>query len=144
MAKLKVKNDNKFVVGIRYEDGTQRETILRAGAVLPMDEIDVMNIDASSQLFKQGILTVMEEKEVLESVGIEADNPNSITIKEIEAILKLNGNQMRNKLKDVTARHAIDKVISTAKEAELSPTKIKIINELYDINLFDEIGEELV
>lgn len=146
MSKVKVRNDNNFNVGIRFEDGTHRELVFRSGVVLPMEKTDVMNIDATSKLFKRGILTIEEDDEVIEEIGIEKDNPNAITIEEIEKILKMGSNQIRTALKDVTAKHAIDKVIKVATDPEtnLPASKTKVLNDMYGINLFEDMGEEIV
>lgn len=139
MSKMRVVNDNKFIVGMRFDDGTNRELIFRPGQTRIMEEIDVANFDATSKLFQRGILKI-QEKDKAEAIGIDTDIPNALSLEDAEEILKLQAPAMKNKLAKITAKHAIDKVIEAAKspKSNLTQPKIKIINDLFQINILDD------
>lgn len=143
MGKVKVKNDNKFNVGIRFENEVNREVTIRAKTFLFLDENDIQYINAVSNLIRDGVLTV-EDPEVMESMGYVEKSPNAITQEEIEKMFKLSASKLKVELEKIDAKHAINKIIEFAKTADLPQSKLKVIKEVFNIEIFDEIDSEIV
>lgn len=143
MGKVKVKNDNKFNVGIRFENEVNREVTIRAKTFLFLDENDIQYINAVSNLIRDGVLTV-EDPEVMESMGYVEKSPNAITQEEIEKMFKLSASKLKVELEKIDAKHAINKIIEFAKTADLPQSKLKVIKEVFNIEIFDEIDSEIL
>ena len=143
MTKIKVQNDNKFNVGIRFENEVNREVTIRAKTFLFLDENDIQYVNAVSNLFKDGVLTV-EDNEVMQSMGYVEKSPNAIIDEEIEKIFKLSAPKLKVELEKIDAKHAINKIIEFAKNADLPQSKLKVIKEVFNVEIFEELDNELV
>lgn len=144
MSKYKVFNNNKFIVGIKFNDGTHREVNISPNTSRVLEEDDILYVDAVSQLFKKGILYT-EDKEMLEKLGFEEKSPNTISDSEIKAILKLSNAKMKTELSKIDSKHAIEKVVNVAKnDKDLTQAKLKIIGDVLDVDIFDDLNDEVV
>jgi hypothetical protein len=141
--KYKVFNNNRFNVGIRFENETNRDIIVKPKSFVLMSEDDILYIDSISKLFSKGILYV-EDEDLMVKMGYMEKNPNTISEDEIRKILKMPNNKMKEALSKLDAKHAIDKVIAVAKESDLPQSKLKIIKELFNVEIFEEIDQEIV
>lgn len=132
-----VKNDNKFRVGIRYKDGSNRELTFQSGQIIPMKEIDIMNVDATSRLFKSGTLAIIRSKdEDIELLGIDPNNPNAIKEDKIKDILSKAPSTYKNAFKGVKEKHAIDRIINVVEsDGDLSATKIRTIEKIFGVEI---------
>lgn len=144
MAKYKVFNNNKFRVGIRYEDQSNREQTIQAGTSIMMEEDDIFYVDAVSKLFRKGIIFT-EDKEMLEKMGYIEKNPNTVSEADIAEILKMGNAKMKAELKKLDAKHAFDKVVNVAKKTDdLSQAKLKIIADTVpDLEVSDLVEEDI-
>jgi len=135
MKKVKVFNNNKFIVGVRFQNANGRETNIPPNAFVYMDEEDILYVNSVSSLFSKGIIYT-EDQDMLEMMGYIEQNPNSVSEKEIKDILELGNARMKTELKKLTENHAIQKVISVVQEGQVDLTmaKIKIISETLDID----------
>ena len=144
MAKYKVFNNNKFVVGIKFQDGSHREVNIAPNTSRVLEEDDILYIDAVSKLFKKGVIYV-EDVEIMEKLGFDEKNPNAISDKEVSEILKLSAAKMKTALNKIEEQHAINKVVEKAKQDEnLSQAKLKIIGDVFDVDIFDDINNEVI
>ncbi|AJA41337.1 hypothetical protein AXJ14_gp018 [Geobacillus virus E3] len=141
--KYKVFNNNRFNVGIRFENEANREILIKPNSFVLMSEDDILYVDTVSKLFSKGILYV-EDEELMIKMGYMEKNPNTISEDEIRKILKMPNNKMKEALSKLDAKHAIDKVIAVAKESDLPQSKLKIIKELFNVEIFEEIDQEIV
>lgn len=133
--KYKVYNNNGFNVGIRLENPV-REISLKANTFVVMEEEDILYTNSVSKLFSKGVIFV-EEQDMLEKMGYIEKNPNSISEKEIEEILKLGNAKLKKEIAQITEDHARSKVISVIQngKVDLSQSKIKIIEDALDIDI---------
>ena len=141
--KYKVFNNNRFNVGIRFENEANREILIKPNSFVLMSEDDILYVDTVSKLFSKGILYV-EDEDLMVKMGYMEKNPNTISEDEIRKILKMPNNKMKEALSKLDAKHAIDKVILVAKESDLPQSKLKIIKELFNVEIFEEIDQEIV
>jgi hypothetical protein len=141
--KYKVFNNNRFNVGIRFENEANREILIKPNSFVLMSEDDILYVDTVSKLFSKGILYV-EDEDLMIKMGYMEKNPNTISEDEIRKILKMPNNKMKEALSKIDAKHAIDKVIAVAKESDLPQSKLKIIKELFNVEIFEEIDQEIV
>jgi hypothetical protein len=141
--KYKVFNNNRFNVGIRFENEANREILIKPNSFVLMSEDDILYVDTVSKLFSKGILYV-EDEDLMVKMGYMEKNPNTISEDEIRKILKMPNNKMKEALSKLDAKHAIDKVIAVAKESDLPQSKLKIIKELFNVEIFEEIDQEIV
>lgn len=140
--KYKVINNNDFSVGIRYEN-TGHEITIRPRTHVMMEEEDILYVNSVSKLFQKGIIYT-ESEEMLEQMGYLEKSPNTISVAEASEILKLANGKMKLELKKITEKHAIDKVLKAVKQADLSQSKLKIIQDVFDVDINDELDEELI
>lgn len=141
--KYKVFNNNRFNVGIRFENEANREILIKSNSFVLMSEDDILYVDTVSKLFSKGIIYV-EDEDLMVKMGYMEKNPNTISEDEIRKILKMPNNKMKEALSKIDAKHAIDKVIAVAKETDLPQSKLKIIKELFNVEIFEEIDQEIV
>lgn len=141
--KYKVFNNNRFNVGIRFENEANREILIKPNSFVLMSEDDILYVDTVSKLFSKGILYV-EDEDLMVKMGYMEKNPNTISEDEIKKILKMPNNKMKEALSKIDAKHAIDKVIAVAKESDLPQSKLKIIKELFNVEIFEEIDQNIV
>jgi arginine deiminase len=129
MAKLKVFNRNKFDIGVKLINPI-REQNIKAGSFSILEEDDIYYLDTICTLFKRGML-VVEDKQVVENLGIVEVHENSKTDEEIIAILKGNFLKMKSELAKIREPHLIDAVYNIAKSigGELSGSKLKYLAE---------------
>ncbi len=140
---IKVVNDNKFNVGIRFENEANREITIRAKSFVLMSENDILYVDSVSKLIRDGKLLV-ESDELMQKMGYMEKSPNAITEDEIEKLFKLPINKLKTELEKIDSKHAIDKVVHLAKSADLPQSKLKIIKEVFNVEIFEEIDQEIV
>lgn len=141
--KYKVFNNNRFNVGIRFENEANREILIKPNSFVLMSEDDILYVDTVSKLFSKGILYV-EDEDLMVKMGYMEKNPNTISEDEIRKILKMPNNKMKEALSKIDAKHAIDKVIAVAKESDLTESKLKIIKDLFNVEIFEEIDQNIV
>ncbi|MFO1442805.1 hypothetical protein KDN24_06200 [Bacillus sp. Bva_UNVM-123] len=140
---IKVVNDNRFNVGIRFENEANREITVRAKSFVLMSENDILYVDSVSKLIRNGILSV-ENDELMQKMGYMEKSPNAITDDEIDKIFKLPVNKLKAELEKIDSKHAIDKVAHAAKTADLPQSKLKVIKEVLNVEIFEEIDQEIV
>jgi hypothetical protein len=141
--KYKVFNNNRFNVGIRFENEANREILIKPNSFVLMSEDDILYVDTVSKLFSKGILYV-EDEDLMVKMGYMEKNPNTISEDEIRKILKMPNNKMKEELSKIDAKHAIDKVIAVTKESDLPQSKLKIIKDLFNVEIFEEIDQNIV
>jgi len=141
--KIKVVNDNKFDYGLSINIGSPKKIVVKAKAFVTLDQDEVYYIDSTSRTFRDGFLRVKDE-ETKQGMGQDAENPNAITTEEVEKLLTGNIQKMKKELKEIKSKHAIDKVIDKAKELDLTTGKLKIIKELFDVDIFEDVSNEIV
>lgn len=141
--KYKVINNNSFNIGIRFENESNRDIIIKPNSFVLLSEDDILYVDTVSKLFSKGFLYV-EDEELMIKMGYMERNPNTISEDEIRKILKMPNNKMKDELSKLDAKHAIEKVVAIAKESDLPQSKLKIIKELFNVEIFEEIDQEIV
>lgn len=139
--KVKVINDNIFPVGMKLMDNV-RELVIRPKSFLFIEQDEVQYIDSVSKLFKEGII-YCEDTKVMEEMGHE-NNPNLITEEEIKKALALSVSKIKEAFKDIEAKHTIDKIVEIVKKSDLTQSKIKAIEELFNVKIFEDLGEEVI
>lgn len=141
--KYKVFNNNRFNVGIRFENEANREILIKPNSFVLMSEDDILYVDTVSKLFSKGILYV-EDEDLMVKMGYMEKSPNTISEDEIKKILKMPNNKMKEALSKIDAKHAVDKIIAVAKESDLPQSKLKIIKDLFNVEIFEEIDQNIV
>lgn len=142
--KYKVFNNNLFNVGVRFENETNRENTILKNSFALMTEDDILYIDTASTLFEEGILSI-DDQELLEKMGYIERNPNTITDEEVKKIFSLSVAKMKEALDNITAQHAIDKIVAMAKDSDLPQSKLKLIKDQFKIeNLFEDLDQNVV
>jgi hypothetical protein len=142
MAKKKVVNNNRFNVGLKLMDGI-REVLIRPNSFVYLDEEEIHYLNSVSRLFRNGVL-YCEDEEMMQDMGYTEKNPNVINEDEIKEMFKLSANKLKTELEKITAQHAIDKIIAVAKESDLPTSKLKVIKEVYGIEIFEEVEGNIV
>ncbi|MGG4434601.1 hypothetical protein AAXE64_08565 [Priestia megaterium] len=143
MTKYKVYNDNPFSVGIRFENEVNREMNIRKNTSIPMTQDDILYAESAGRLFSKGMLTV-KDQEILEMMGLSSDIPDAITEEEIKNLFKLSANKLKAELEKITEKHAQDKVVQAAKDADLQTSKLKVIKEAFGVEMLEEVDEEII
>jgi hypothetical protein len=136
--KYKAYNRNQFNVGIKLENPYREQNIKYGSfAMLTMDEIAY--IHTNSTLFSRGMLQV-DDKEVLDMLGISVENFNVITDEEIVKILKSSLSEMKRRLKNITEMYIKNRIYSIVKNmgGELSVSKVKFLIDFIGRDLFLE------
>lgn len=141
--KIKVINDNKFDIGLSINIGSPRKTVVKAKSFIQLEQDEVYYIDSTSRTFRDGYLRI-EDVETKEMMGQAEENPNAISEEEIEKLLAGNIQKMKKELKEITSKHAIDKVISKAKDMDLTAGKLKIIQEVFEVDIFEDVANEII
>lgn len=142
--KYKVFNNNPFMVGIRFEHEVNREIGIKPNSFVLMTEDDILYVDTVSTLFEEGVLFV-DNQELMEKMGYIERNPNTITDEEVKRIFSLSNAKMKEALEKITAQHAIDKIVSLAKQSDLNQSKMKIIKDQFNIeSLFEDLDQTVV
>lgn len=142
--KYKVINNNRFNVGIKFENEANREILVKGKSFTLMSEDDILYVDTVSRLFSKGTLLI-EDEDINVKMGYLEKNPNTISEEEILKILKSTSvKKMKEDLEKLDAKHAIEKVVAVTKEADLPQSKLKVIKELYNVEIFEEIDQEIV
>ncbi|MFA1510078.1 hypothetical protein ACDN41_12680 [Priestia aryabhattai] len=143
MTKYKVYNDNPFSVGIRFENEVNREVTIRKGTNLPLSQDDILYAESAGRLFSKGVLTV-KEQDVLEMMGLSTEIPDAITGEDIKNLFKLSATKLKTELEKITEKHAQDKIIQAAKDADLQTSKLKVIKETFGVEMLEEVDEEII
>lgn len=138
----KVENDNIFAVGIRFANEANREVSIRPKSFAMLSENDILYIDSVSRLIRNGIVTVNDD-DLMNKMGYVEKSPDSIKVDEIEALFKLPVAKLKPELEKIKARHAIDKVVHVAKDQDLASSKLKVIKEVFGVEIFEEIDEDI-
>lgn len=134
---IKVVNNNGFHVGLRCYDWHKDREVKPYGFIY-LTEKEVFEIDGNTPYFKDGTLVILDE-EVKTGLGYEEKNPNAITEEEILEIFKHIPLKMKKELSGITEDFAKGKILELAKKSDLSPSKLKIVEEITGkkINLDD-------
>jgi hypothetical protein len=133
--KIKLHNPNAHAVGLRLMDGV-RELIAHPKTTILVDKDEVYYINGMSRTFSHKHLIILDDS-INEELGYAIKGAESMTEKEIEALLKGNHLKMKKELEGITEKHTIDRIISVAKGIEdLATNKIKILSDWsgYDFN----------
>lgn len=141
--KVKVINDNKFDYGLSINIGSPRNVVVKAKAFVHLDQDEIYYIESTSRTFRDGFLRI-EDTETKEVLGQVEDNPNAITDEDIEKLLTGNIQKMKKELSSITSKHAIDRVVDKAKSLDLTTGKLKIIKEVFDVDIFEDVANEIV
>jgi hypothetical protein len=139
----KVKNDNQFSVGIRFENESNREITIRGKSFVMMSENDILYTDSVSRLFRNGVLT-LDDEDLMVKMGYMEKSPNAISDTEIEQLFKGTPAKIKKELEKIDAKHAIEKVVNYAKAHDLPQSKLKLIKEVFNIEIFEEIDQDIV
>lgn len=144
MSKIKVINNNDFLVGLRFQN-TGTEKLIRQNSFIMLSEEEVHEINSASKLFQKGVIFV-ENQEDNEKLGYTEKNPNSLSKTEAKKILELGIARMKNELAKITEDHAIKKFVDLVQneEVELSMPKIKVISEVFNIPQEELLSSEEV
>lgn len=142
MKKIKVYNNNNFLVGLRFPN-TGTEKLVRKNAFIYLTDEEIQEINSASKLFQKGILHV-ESQEDNEALGYTEKNPNSLDEKEAEEILKLGNSQMKNRLSKITEDHAIRKFVNVIQRGsvDLTLAKLKIISDTLGVEQEDLVNAD--
>ncbi|MEQ6355249.1 hypothetical protein ABNX05_11525 [Lysinibacillus sp. M3] len=143
MAKYKVLNDNPFNVGIRFENEANREITIRGKSFVLMEEDDILYTDSVSKLFRNGVITV-DDNELMIKMGYMEKSSNAISDDEIEALFKGTPKKIKEELEKIDAKHAIEKIVSYAKTSDLPQSKLKVVKEVFNVEIFEELDQEIV
>lgn len=139
----KVVNDNPFNVGIKFENEASREISVRGKSFVMMSENDILYVDSVSRLFRNGIL-ILSNEELMVKMGYMEKSPNAISDEEIEKMFKGTPAKIKKELERIDAKHAIEKVVNYAKNEDLPQSKLKLIKEVLNVEIFEEIDQEIV
>ena len=126
--KIRVYNPNKFDVGIRLLNGTEQNVRHGSFTMLTQDDIDY--IASMSKVFSKAHLRVeaTEEKEVLESLGINKDeDPNFMDDIDIKKKLALSVNKLGAWLDTIEDKVLLHRIADIAKENDIPASKMKLI-----------------
>lgn len=126
--KYKVKNENKFNVGLELApngSGFCPGINIAPHSFVMLTEDEIAYQDSKSLLFRNGVLTI-DDEEKAKDLNMNVDNPNSITDSEIAVILKEAIAKMKKDLSGITEPFAKDKVFQVAKKNYDSLTGSKI------------------
>lgn len=143
MVKYKVLNDNPFNVGIRFENEANREITIRSKSFVLMEEDDVLYTDSVSKLFRNGVITV-DDSDLMIKMGYMEKSSNAISESEIEALFKGTPQKIKKELEKIDAKHAIEKIVDYVKKSDLPPSKSKVVKEVFNIEIFEELDQEIV
>lgn len=135
---IKVSNPNEFNVGIKLMDGIQERNI-RGNSFTYLDEKEIYFIDSICSLFKRGIL-IIDSDEINSNLGL-TEVKDGVNDENLEKILKGNVMKMKAEMKKITEKHVIDKVIQLAVKLDLPASKLKILEEVFKINIVDTLTE---
>lgn len=141
--KVKVWNRTKGVHTFVFSDGIRQFPIAPGGfQLIPIEEIYFVN--SMSKSFKKGILEIdPDETELLQELGYEIKSPNTYSEKELENLLKGNfTKRVKEKLSNITELHAKRNLIETARKLDLSQSKVKTIEEITDMKVYDELLDD--
>lgn len=139
----KITNDNPFNVGIKFENEASREINVRGKSFVMMSENDILYVDSVSKLFRNGILTLSNE-ELMVKMGYMEKSPNAISDDEIEKLFKGTPAKIKKELEQIDAKHAVEKIVNYAKKEDLPQSKLKLIKEVLNVEIFEEIDQEIV
>lgn len=143
MVKYKVLNDNPFNVGIRFENEANREITIKGKSFVLMEEDDILYTDSVSKLFRNGVLTV-DDNELMIKMGYMEKSFNAISESEIEALFKGTSQKIKKELEKIDAKHAIEKIVAYVKKSDLPQSKLKVVKEVFNIEIFEELDQEIV
>lgn len=131
MAKVKVYNDNKHNVGVRLENGTQRN--IAPGSFALLNEDDVAFIMSTSSLFRNHHLSI-KDKEVIEELGVTPDEVSFDSDEEILAKLKKSSLPVLKKyLAGITEPHLRQRVVALVKaNDDLPASKVKAVEDAFE------------
>lgn len=136
---IKVYNRGGSSFGIVTANGIPKN--IKDGSFILLTEDDVQLIASTSKAFTKGYLFVEEDKtEVLEEVGIAPEENTYITDEELEKILK--GGKRKDfddfvsgfDVSDIQMRN---RIIKTAKKADIANSRIDFIEESFGISFED-------
>lgn len=126
--KIRVYNPNKFDVGIRLLNGMEQN--VRHGSFVMLTQDDIDYIASVSKVFSKARLRVeaAEEKEVLESLGINKDeDPNFMDDIDIKKKLALSVNKLGAWLDTIEDKALLHRIADIAKENDIPASKMKLI-----------------
>lgn len=140
---LLVNNPHNFSVGFKYADGTNREVVLQPNTSRNVDEITIQNVDATTVLFSHGFLKIVtQDKEVVENLGIDPENPNALTIAEAKEIMTYPNQDLRKALNKITQTHSRKKMIEVAvADKNLNKTKRNAFQDVFGVDLYEEAAK---
>ncbi|MMZ63777.1 hypothetical protein D1872_260530 [compost metagenome] len=81
---------------------------------------------------------------MLELMGLSTDIPDAITEEDIKNLFKLSAQKLKTELAKITEKHAQDKVVQVAKDADLQTSKLKVIKEAFGVEMLEEVDEEII
>lgn len=125
---IKVRNDNKYFVGILCNNWTKHKQI-KPESFAYLTDNDILELDSNHDFFSSGEL-VVEDEELNIKMGYAEANPNTLTEKEIAEIFNLSANDIRDRLSEVTEMFALAKISDVAKKSDLSVSRLKVIEEI--------------
>jgi len=141
--KVKVWNRTKGVHYIVFQDKLRSFPIPAGGSIkVPIDEIYYVN--NSSRSFSKGLLEIdQSEKSLLEELGYTKRSPNVYSENELRSLLDGNlTDSVKEELNKITERHACEKLIKIAREMDLPRSKVKFIENLTGMEVYNEFTDE--
>jgi len=126
--KYKVVNDKPFDGAVFVLNRPARSQLVKAGSFVYLTEDEIAYNISMNTIFQSGLLRVDRSTNVLEENGILVDdNPNFATKEEIAKILGGPQKKLEAWLKSVHEDHVLNLVFETAKEMNLSASKLKLL-----------------
>lgn len=142
--KYKVNNATNRPVGLRFENEIpHRDLPVQPNLYVMLNEVDILYIDSVSTLFQEGILYV-EDDELNQKMGYIEKNHNIVSDDELKKIFSLGTSKMKEALQKFNAQHVTDRVISLAKTSDLPASKLNVIKEVFNVDLLEEAGQNIV
>ena len=141
--KVKVWNRTKGVHYVVFQDKLRSFPIPPGGSIkIPVDEIYYIN--NSSRSFSKGLLEIdQSEKSLLEELGYVKRSPNVYSENELRSLLDGSlTDSIKEELSKITERHACEKLIKIAREMDLPRSKVKFIENLTGMEVYNEFTDE--
>jgi hypothetical protein len=139
--KIKIKNPNKHMVGIRLMDGV-RELAVPPGASILIDKDEVYFLNSFCKLFSKKHL-VIEDNSINEELGYAVKTVDSFTDQEFETLLKGSISKIKKELEGIEEKHITDRVIAVAKNIDdIAQNKLKFLAEWSGYDLEQLINKD--
>ena len=135
--RVRIWNHNQYPVGIVTVSGISRNIAPKTSMLLTED--DVLLIKSSTTLFEDKALTLDSRVADAEYLGLNEEDKVYDSDEEIKQKLnKLTTPKLRTYLETVVQIPLRHKIISLAKECDLNASKIKLIEQVFEMPVFND------